>query len=66
MPATVDLARRAEHLRDRHRDELWNGRFVTDHDIRATRDDGGEHDCCPYGRGPWASLVVVASYDDAL
>ncbi|WP_144829245.1 DUF6259 domain-containing protein [Microbacterium sp. BH-3-3-3] len=66
MPATVDLARRAEHLRDRHRDELWNGRFVTDHDIRATRDDGGEHDLLSVWEGPdGRRLVVVASYDDA-
>lgn len=66
MPATVDLARRAERLRDRHRDALWNGRFVTDHDIRALDDDGGEHDLLSVWEGSdGRRLVVVASYDDA-
>lgn len=65
MPATVDLARRLEHLRDRHRDALWNGRLVTDHDIRAARDDGGRHDLLTvWEASDGRRLVVVANIGD--
>ncbi|MCW2163695.1 hypothetical protein B0I12_000821 [Microbacterium hydrothermale] len=65
MPATVALARQADALRDRHRDVLWNGRLVVDHDVVAHRPDGAVHDLLTVWEGAdGARAVVAASYDD--
>lgn len=65
MPDTVALARQADALRDRHRDVLWNGRLLVDHDVRAHRPDGSVHDLVTVWEGAdGARAVVVATYDD--
>ncbi|MDF2047371.1 DUF6259 domain-containing protein [Microbacterium sp. Kw_RZR3] len=65
MPATVSLARQADALRDRHRDRLWNGRLVVDHDVVALRPDGSVHDLLTVWEGDdGARALVVANYGD--
>ncbi|KTR95652.1 hypothetical protein NS220_05045 [Microbacterium testaceum] len=65
MPATVALARAADALRERHRDLLWNGRLVVDHDVVAHRADGTVHDLLTVWEGADGTrAVVVATYDD--
>lgn len=65
MPATVALARAADALRERHRDLLWNGRLVVDHDVVAHRPDGTVHDLLTVWEGADGTrAVVVATYDD--
>lgn len=65
MPATVALARQADALRDRHRDQLWNGRLVVDHDVVAHLPDGSVHDLLTVWEGADGTrVVVVATYGD--
>lgn len=71
MPVTVDRARRAERVRGRYADWLWNGEPVTDPAVTVQNADGSgstalvRHTVWRRGADDSSRLVVVANFGEA-